>query len=153
MFGFLRLLYLWALSTYWVQRSQATPGGYFQQNRTWSGYACQTSKIWLSLYTNFLLNFPPISIPFSKEKHPILTKLAAFYNNSPKIHPIYVIWAPSSLMNPPDRYTTFREKAPQKADTYTYTKSIWEPPRAGNNRIGLLHLISIHPLWNMNVSL
>ena len=28
--------------------------------------------------TNFLPNFPPISTPFSKEKHPILTKLFAF---------------------------------------------------------------------------
>ena len=80
------------------------------------------------LYTNFLPNFPPISIPFSKEKHPIWIKLGAFYNNLPKIHPIYVIWAPSSLMKPPDRYTKFREKVPQKAGTYTYTMSMWEPP-------------------------
>ena len=36
------------------------------------------------LYTNFLPNFPPISIPFSKEKHPIWIKLGAFYNNLPK---------------------------------------------------------------------
>ena len=64
------------------------------------------------LYTNFLLNFPPFSTLFSKEKHPILTKLGAFYNNLPKIHPIYVIWAPSTLMKTPDRYTKFREKAP-----------------------------------------
>ena len=82
------------------------------------------------LYTNFLPNFPPISIPFSKEKHPIWIKLGAFYNNLPKIHPISVIWAPSSLIKPPDRYTKFREKAPQKAGTYTYTMSMWEPPRA-----------------------
>ena len=27
------------------------------------------------LYTNFLPNYPPISIPFSTEKHPILPKL------------------------------------------------------------------------------
>ena len=81
------------------------------------------------LYTNFLPNFPPISIPFSKEKHPtILIKLGAFYNNLPKIHPIYVIWALSSLMKPPNRYTKFREKVPQKAGTYTYTMSMWEPP-------------------------
>ena len=63
-----------------------------------------------------------------KKKNPILTKLDAFYNNLPKIHPIYVIWAPSSLMNTPDRYTKFREKAPQKAGTYTFTMSMWEPP-------------------------
>ena len=30
------------------------------------------------LYTNFLHNFPPIDIPFSREKHPILTKLGVF---------------------------------------------------------------------------
>ena len=29
---------------------------------------------------------------------------------------------------PPHRYTRFREKAPQKAGTYTYTMSMWEPP-------------------------
>ena len=75
------------------------------------------------LYTNFLPNFPPISIPFLKEKHPILIKLGAFYNNLPKIHPIYVIWAPSSLMKTPDLYTKFRE-VPQKAGTYTYTMSM-----------------------------
>ena len=78
------------------------------------------------LYTNFLPNFPPISIPFSKA--PNLTKLGAFYNNLPQIHPIYVIWAPSSLMKTPDRSTKFREKVPQKAGTYTYTMSLWEPP-------------------------
>ena len=46
------------------------------------------------LCTIFLSNFPPTSIPFLKEKHPILTKLGAFCNNLPKIHPIYLIWAP-----------------------------------------------------------
>ena len=30
----------------------------------------------------------PICISFSKEKHPIFTKLGAFYNNLSKIHPI-----------------------------------------------------------------
>ena len=93
------------------------------------------------LYTNFLPNFPPITIPFSKERHPILIKLGAFYNNLPKIHPIYVIWAPSSLMKTPDRYTKFCEKAPQKVGTYTYTMSMWEPPPPDTSyfylRIGL----------------
>ena len=31
-------------------------------------------------------------------------------------------------MKTPDRYTKFREKVPQKAGTYTYTMSMWEPP-------------------------
>ena len=91
------------------------------------GCACRTLKIWLSL-DQFLPNFPPISILFVEEKHPILAKLGAFYNNLPKIHPIYALWAPSSLMKTPDCYTKFCEKAPQKAGTYTYTMSMWEPP-------------------------
>ena len=41
------------------------------------------------LYTNFSPNYPPISIPFSIEKQPILPKLGAFYNNLLKIHPIF----------------------------------------------------------------
>ena len=41
------------------------------------------------LYTNFSPNYPPINIPFSIEKHPILPKLGAFYNNLLKIHPIF----------------------------------------------------------------
>ena len=80
------------------------------------------------LYTNFLPNSPHISIQILKEKHPILTKLGAFYNSLPKIHTIYVIWAPSSLMNPPPPITmsNFMKKEPQKAGTYTM--SMWDPP-------------------------
>ena len=52
--------------------------------------------------------------PFSKEKHPIVTKLGASYNNLPKIHPIYVIWAPSSPMKPLHRYTKFCKKGPKR---------------------------------------
>ena len=63
-----------------------------------------------------------------KEKHRILTKLGDFYNNLPTIHPIYVIWAPSSLMKPPNRYTRFREKAPQTAGTlYVYHVNVRTP--------------------------
>ena len=66
------------------------------------------------LYTNFLPNFPPINIPFLKKKHPILTKLGAFYNNLPKIHPIYVIWAHSTLMKTPrSLYQISRISAPK----------------------------------------
>ena len=38
------------------------------------------------LCTNFFHNYPPISILFLIEKHPILPKLGAFYNNLLKIH-------------------------------------------------------------------
>ena len=32
--------------------------------------------------------------------------------------------------SPPDRYTKFHEKVPQKAGTYMYTMSMWESPWA-----------------------
>ena len=81
------------------------------------------------LYTNFLPNFPPISIPFSKEKHPILIKLGAFYNNLPKIHPIYVIWAPSSLMKTPrSLYQISRKSAPKGRHMCVYHVNVRTPP-------------------------
>ena len=93
------------------------------------------------LYTNFWPNFPPISIPFLKEKHPILIKLGAFYNNLPKIHPIYVIWAPSSLMKTPrSLYQISRKSAPKGRHIYTYTMSMWEPPPPRGATLKTLHL-------------
>ena len=59
--------------------------------------ACWPSKIGLSLY-QISHNHPPISIPFLKEKHPILLKLGAFHSSLLKLHPIYVIWALLYLM-------------------------------------------------------
>ena len=81
------------------------------------------------LYTNSLPNFPPISIPFSEEKHPIWIKLGAFYNNLPKIHPIYVIWAPSSLMKTPrSLYQISRKGAPKGRHIYVYHVNVRTPP-------------------------
>ena len=83
------------------------------------------------LYTNFLPNFPLISIPFSEEKHPIWIKLGAFYNNLPKIHPIYVIWAPSSLMKTPrSLYQISRKGAPKGRHIYVYHVNVRTPPGA-----------------------
>ena len=65
------------------------------------------------LHTNFLPYFPPISIPFLKAQHPVLTKLGTLYNNLPKIHPIYVIWAPSSLMKTPIAIPNYAKSAPK----------------------------------------
>ena len=87
------------------------------------------------LYTNFLPNFPPISIPFSKEKHPIWIKLGAFYNNLPKIHPIYVIWAPSSLMKPSrSLYQISRKSAPKGRHIYVYHVNVRTTPPPGDFR-------------------
>ena len=86
------------------------------------------------LYTNFLPNFPPVSIPFSKEKHPIWIKLGAFYNNLQKIHPIYVIWAPSSLMKTPrSLYQISRKGAPKGRHTYVYHVNVRTPPPGAYN--------------------
>ena len=81
------------------------------------------------LYTNFLPNFPPISIPFSKENHPIWIKLGAFYNNLPKIHLIYVIWAPSSLMKTPRSLYQISWKSAQKGrHIHVYHVNVRTPP-------------------------
>ena len=82
------------------------------------------------LYTNLLPNFPPISIPFSKEKHPIWIKLGVFYNNLPKIHPIYVIWAPPSLMKtPPIAIPNFAKKCPKRQAHIRIPCRCENPPR------------------------
>ena len=80
--------------------------------------ACWTSKFWLSLS---LFSSPFTTgqyTKFVKQKHPILAKLGAFYNNLLKIHPIYVIWASSSVMRTHwSIYQNSWKKAPQKAGT------------------------------------
>ena len=68
------------------------PEGVLFSNRV-CGFACRTC-----FSKPISHNYPPVSIPISKEKHPILLKLGAFYHNLLKVHPIHVIWAPSSLM-------------------------------------------------------
>ena len=98
------------------------------------------------LYTNFLPNFPPISIPFSKEKRPIWIKLGAFYNNLPKIHPIYVIWAPSSLMKTPrSLYQISRKGAPKGRHIYVYHVNVRTPPPPGAR--GVARWQSPYRLW------
>ena len=59
--------------------------------------ACRTSKIGLSLY-QFFAQLSNHRYTIFERKAPILLKLGAFYHNLLNIHPIYVIWAHSSLM-------------------------------------------------------
>ena len=101
-------------------------------NRTWMCMPAGPRKCDF-LYTNFLPNFPPISIPFSKEKHPILTKLGAFYNNLPKIHPLYEIWLHclwrKSLKTPRSLVPNFAKKCPKRQQyPVSVSKEVWEPP-------------------------
>ena len=95
------------------------------------GCACQTSKIWLSLY-QFFVEFLTHQYTIFEKKHPISIKLGAFNNNLQKNTPnLFNLGSFSSDENARDRYTIFREKAPQKAGTYTYTMSMWETPSPG----------------------
>ena len=86
------------------------------------------------LYSNFLPNYPPISVPFSIEKHPILPKLGAFYHNLLKIHPIFSIWAPSSLMKTPwSVYQILRKSTPKgRHIKRTYHVNVRTPPPQGH---------------------
>ena len=112
-------------------------GGFFHQNRMWM---CLPDLETDYLYTNCLPNFPPISIPFSKEKHPIWIKLGAFYNNLPNIHPIYVIWAPSSLMKTPrSLYQISRKSAPKGRHICVYQVNVRTPPPGPELKLAALH--------------
>ena len=81
------------------------------------------------LYINFSHNYPPIGIPFLKEKHPFLLKLGAFYHNLPKINPIYVIWALSSLMKTNwSLYQILRNSTPKGRYIHVYHVNVRNPP-------------------------
>ena len=58
-----------------------------------------------------------------------MTKLGAFYKNLPKIHTIYVIWAPSSLMKTPGRslYQISRKTTPKGRHIYVYHVNVRTP--------------------------
>ena len=64
--------------------------------------------------TKFLPNFPPISIPFSKEKQPILNKLGAFYNNLPNTPNLCNFGSFASDENPPIAIPNFAKKRPKR---------------------------------------
>ena len=79
------------------------------------------------LYTIFCLISHP-SVYHFRKKAPNLNKLGAFYNNLPQIHPIYVIWAPSSLMKTPQSlYQISRKSAPKGRHIYVYHVNMRPP--------------------------
>ena len=76
------------------------------------------------LQTNFSHNYPPISTPFSKKKNTqfcsncvLFTIICSKYTQFMSFGLIHLWWKPT------DRNAKFREIAPQKVDTYTYTMS------------------------------
>ena len=74
------------------------------------------------LYTNFSPDYPPISILFSIEKHPILSKLDVFYNNLLKFN----LGSFVSDENPPIAIPNFAKKRPKRQahNRPTYTMSM-----------------------------
>ena len=106
------------------------------------------------LYTNFLHNYPPISISFLKEKHPILLKLGAFCHNLLKIHLIYVIWVPSSLMKTRrSQYQISRNCIPKGRHIYIYhhTMSMRTPLGFMTTNVSLTYLYHTHGRWGAEV--
>ena len=109
------------------------PEGVLSRNCTW---ICLLDSKFDFLHTIFRTitpdnyPYPPISRPFSKEKHLILLKLGAFYHNLLKIHPTYVIWAPSSLVKTHlSLYQISRNSTPKRqAHLYVY-RVMWALPR------------------------
>ena len=79
------------------------------------GCACQTSKIWLSLYHFFLLNFPPFKYTvFKKKKTPNFDLIGCFYNNLPQKTPnLCNLGSFSSDENPRSLYQMSRKSAPK----------------------------------------
>ena len=90
-----------------ILNEQSPEGGYFHQNCTW---------MCLRDLENLTFSIPIFCqiFPVLKEKHPILIKLGAFYNDLSKIQSIYVIWAPSSLMKNPIAIPNFAKRRPKR---------------------------------------
>ena len=108
-----------------------SPGGGGSFTKIVRGCACRTSKIWLSLY-QFFAKFPTHQYrpTIFERKAPNLDQIGCFYNNLPKIHPIYVIWAPSFLMKTPrSLYQISRKSAPKGRHIYVYHVNVRTPPR------------------------
>ena len=82
------------------------------------------------LYTNFLPNFPPISIPFSKGSTQFWPNWVLFTIICPKYTQFYTVWVPLSLMKTPrSLYQISWKSAPKGRHIYApYTMSMWEPP-------------------------
>ena len=83
------------------------------------------------LYTNFLPNFPPINIPFSKEKHPILTKLGAFLQhlakNTPNFLNLGFVISDENPSPPRSLYQILRKSAPKGRHIYVYDVNVRTP--------------------------
>ena len=131
-----KLQFLWRVWTLPVQGRELLPAvsscwrvippGGVTFTKIVHGRACRTSKIWLSLYQFFCQISHPSVYHFQKKSTQFWPNWVFFYSNLLKIQPIYVIWAPSSLMKTPrSLYQISRKSAPKGRHIYM---SIWDPP-------------------------
>ena len=81
------------------------------------------------LYTTFMPNFSPISIPFLKEKHPILTKLGALLQELAQNTPNLCNLGSSISDDPPLLYQISQKSAPKGRQVYIYHVNVRTPPR------------------------
>ena len=100
-------------------------GGYSHQNRTGM---CLPDFENLTFSLPIFAQFPTNPYTISERKAPNFDKLGAFYNNLPKIHPVYVIWAPSSLMKTLwSLYQISWKSAPKGRHIYVYHVNVRTP--------------------------
>ena len=93
--------------------------------KSYADVPAEPQKFWLSLY-HFLPKYPPISIPFSIEKHPILPKLGAVCNHLLKIYPVFEFGLLHLWWIPIESVYQILGKSISKTGTYTYTMSMLE---------------------------
>ena len=111
----------------WITPSSLPPGGYFHQNRTWMCLP-DLENLTFSIPI-FCLIYHPSVYHFRKKSTQFCPNLVLFTIICPKIHRIYVIWASSSLMNPPPRslYQISRKSAPKGRHIYVYHVKVRTP--------------------------
>ena len=104
-------------------------GGYFHKNLTWM---CLPNLENFTFYTNFLPNYPPISIPFMIEKHTICPNWVLFTIICSK-YTQFLNLGPSSPMKTHRTLYQISQKSTPKGSAHT--KLMWEtpPPRWGWN--------------------
>ena len=116
-------------------------GGYFHQNRMWMCLP-DLEKLTFSIPIFCLISHPSV-YHFQKKSTQFWPNwmFFFFFNNLPKIHPIYVTWAPSSLMKTPNHYTKFHTKkiAPKGRHIYVYHVKVRTPPRDFNLSLTIIY--------------
>ena len=100
--------------TPWTSMILGRGGRGLLSSKSYLDVPARPGKSDFSLY-QFFAHVPTHQYTIFERKYPILTKLGAFYNNLPKIHLVYKILVPLSLMkNLPITIPNFTKKHPKR---------------------------------------